>query len=324
MIGSARRGPIGIGRFAAGRLLAGPLLAGPFLAGLALAALALSGVVPATGCAVGDPARPAAQSAPASAGADPAAAAGDTSAAAAAAAAGHHHGAGGATAASGGPGEASPDTAAAPPAADDATIRHPFDDAQRWAKVFDDPGRDAWQKPNEVIAAMTIRPGMMVADLGAGTGYFTAYLSRAVGPEGTVLAIDPEPDMVKYLGQRAHKDGLGNVLPVLGLFEDPFLPHGRVDRVLVVDTYHHIDNRLDYFGHMRGDMAPRGRLVVVDFHKRPLPVGPPPEHKLERDTVVYELEHAGWHLAGELKSLPYQYVLIFDPAPDAASSGVSR
>jgi predicted methyltransferase len=298
--------------FAIGWALTGPLLAGLALAGLALA----------TGCPAGNPARPTPQATPASTGAagtaDPAAA-GNTSHAAG----GHDHGADGTTPAA--PGTDGADQAAVEPRdADDAVARHPFDDAQRWAKVFDDPGRDAWQKPTEVIAAMTIRPGMMVADLGAGTGYFTAYLSRAVGPDGTVLAIDPEPDMVKHLGQRAHKDGLGNVLPVLSMFEDPFLPRGRVDRVLIVDTYHHIDDRLDYFGRMRRDMAPGGRLVVVDFHKRPLPVGPPPEHKLERDTVVYEMEHAGWRLDSEVKTLPYQYVLIFKPAPDAASSGVSR
>jgi ubiquinone/menaquinone biosynthesis C-methylase UbiE len=207
--------------------------------------------------------------------------------------------------------------------ADDAPVHHAFDDAQRWAKVFDDPGRNTWQKPDEIIGAMKIRPGMMVADLGAGTGYFTAYLSRAVGPQGTVLAIDPEPEMIKFLGQRAHKDGLHNVLPVLGMYEDPFLPPGRVDRVLIVDTYHHIDDRLDYFGRMRADMAPGGKVVVVDFHKRPLPVGPPPEHKLERETVVDEMERAGWRLDGEIRSLPYQYVLIFAPAA-AAASGASR
>jgi len=283
--------------------------------GLALVGLALAtGLALLAGCAAGDPARPAAQTTQAAAASgDPSHAAGD-----------HDHAAEGATPAALGSEGTGPGAGAEQHDADDATAHHPFDDAQRWAKVFDDPGRDAWQKPTEVIAAMTIRPGMMVADIGAGTGYFTAYLSRAVGPEGTVLAIDPEPDMVKHLGQRAHKDGLGNVLPVLGMFEDPFLPRGRVDRVLVVDTYHHIDDRLDYFGRMRRDMAPGGRLVVVDFHKRPLPVGPPPEHKLERDTVVYEMEHAGWRLDGEIKSLPYQYVLIFDPAPGAASSGASR
>jgi ubiquinone/menaquinone biosynthesis C-methylase UbiE len=145
-----------------------------------------------------------------------------------------------------------------------------------------------------------------------------------VGPEGTVLAIDPEPEMVRFLGQRARRDGLGNVLPVLGMYEDPFLPRGRVDRVLIVDTYHHIDDRLDYFGRMRRDVAPGGRVVIVDFHKRPLPVGPPPEHKLDRKTVVDEMERAGWRLDGEIRTLPYQYVLVFDAASGTAASGASR
>jgi predicted methyltransferase len=284
--------------------------------GRALALLAFAaGLVLAPACPSGGPARPDSQAPQASS--DPGGDAAGGGGAPGLAGDPHH-------AAAGAPPAGSPPDAAAQERDDDATARHPFDDAQRWAKVFDDPGRDAWQKPNEVIAAMGIRPGMMVADIGAGTGYFTAHLSRAVGPEGTVLAIDPEPEMVKHLGQRAHKDRLRNVLPVLGMFEDPFLPRGHVDRVLIVDTYHHIDDRLDYFGRMRRDLAPGGRLVIVDFHKRPLPVGPPPEHKLEREQVVREMEAAGWRLDGEITTLPYQYVLIFDPAPGAASTGASR
>jgi ubiquinone/menaquinone biosynthesis C-methylase UbiE len=205
----------------------------------------------------------------------------------------------------------------------DATIHHGFEDAERWTKVFDAPDRDEWQKPDEVIAGLSIRPGMVVADLGAGTGYFEAHLSKAVGPTGLVLAIDPEPDMVKYLGGRARKDGLRNVLPVLGQFDDPFLPQGHVDRVLIVDTYHHIDDRLAYFGRMRDAMASGGRVAIIDFHKRPLPVGPPPEHKLERQFVVDEMSAAGWRLADEKTTLPYQYFLIFEPA-SGASGGVSR
>src|SRR5262249_11209596 len=123
-----------------------------------------------------------------------------------------------------------------PPAADqapaghahDATVHHGFEDAERWAKVFDAPDRDAWQKPATVIEALGLKPGMIVADLGAGTGYFEARLSKAVAPGGLVLEIDPEPDMVRYLSRRAVKDGLANVLPILALPEEPFLPGGRV------------------------------------------------------------------------------------------------
>lgn len=210
---------------------------------------------------------------------------------------------------------AEPERPASPahPGGDDATSHHSFADAERWSKVFDDPSRDAWQKPDTVIATLALKPGMTVADLGAGTGYFIGRLSRAVGANGLVLAVDPEPDMTRHLAERAKKEGLTNVLPVLGLFDDPLLPRGQVDRVLIVDTYHHIDARRAYFGRMRSALAKGGQVAIVDFHKKPLPVGPPPEHKLERATVVEEMTGAGWRLAKESTDLPYQYFLIFEP-----------
>lgn len=204
--------------------------------------------------------------------------------------------------------------AADAPPSDSATTHHRFEDAERWSKTFDDPARDAWQKPDVVVQALGLRPGMTVADLGAGTGYFTGRLSRAVGDRGLVLAIDPEPDMTRHVATRAKKEGLTNVLPVLALFDDPFLPRGRVDRVLIVDTYHHIDDRRAYFGRMRAALTPGGQVAIVDFHKKPLPVGPSPEHKLERSQVVDEMTQAGWRLAREITTLPYQYLLIFETA----------
>ena len=213
---------------------------------------------------------------------------------------------------------------APPSGAHDAPTHHRFEDAEKWAKIFDDPDRDTWQKPKETIEALGLKPGMIAADLGAGTGYFEAYLSRAVGPSGVVLGIDSEPEMVEYLGSRARKQGLTNVLPVLALPDEPFLPQGKVDRVLIVDTYHHIDDRLQYFGRMRKSLAPGGQVAVVDFHKRPLPVGPPPEHKLERDFVVQEMQDAGFRLADEKTFLPYQYFLLFEPGAAPAAKGASR
>lgn len=206
-----------------------------------------------------------------------------------------------------------PAAASTPGGPHDATAHEPFTDAARWAKLFDDPERDTWQKPSEVVSALGVKPGMIVADLGAGTGYFESYLAHAVGKAGLVLAVDPEPEMVQYLGRRARKDVLGNVLPVLALNDEPFLPKAHVDRVLIVDTYHHIDDRVAYFERMRSALSPGGRVAVVDFHKRPLPVGPAPQHKLERDFVVEEMRQAGWRLADEKTFLPYQYYLIFEP-----------
>src|SRR5438094_7691675 len=126
---------------------------------------------------------------------------------------------------------------ASPPAADatpadqahhNATARHSFADVQHWIAVFDDPARDAWQKPAEVVRALEIQRGMCVADLGAGTGYFSRYLAAAVGRSGSVLAVDPEPNMVAYLRARAEREHTDNVVPILASADNPRLPVGSV------------------------------------------------------------------------------------------------
>lgn len=196
---------------------------------------------------------------------------------------------------------------------DEATSHRRFDDAAAWSKVFDDPARDAWQRPEELVAALRLRPGQWVADLGAGTGYFSRHLSRAVGPSGAVLAVDPEPNLVAHLRDRAEREKTPNVVPVLASRDNPRLPAGSVDVVLVVDTYHHIDARVAYFGALRRALRPEGRVAVVDWQKRPLPVGPEMDHKIAREQVVEEMERAGYTLVEEPNTLPYQYVLIFRP-----------
>jgi len=195
----------------------------------------------------------------------------------------------------------------------DATVSHPFDDAERWSAVFDAPSRAEWQKPAEIPAALGIKEGMVVADIGAGTGYFERFFARAVGPEGRVYAVDIEPSMVAHLEDRASKEGTPNVTAVLAAPDDPKLPAAGVDLIFICDTWHHIDDRLSYLKHLAGALKPGGRVAIVDFHKKELPVGPPPEHKLAREEVVEELAEAGWALAGESDLLPYQYLLIFTP-----------
>jgi arsenite methyltransferase len=213
--------------------------------------------------------------------------------------------------------------AGAPPAArhDDATTHHPFDDVEHWTTVFDDPARDEWQKPATVVAALGIRPGMTLADLGAGTGYFSRHLSAAVGPDGTVFAVEPEPKLLAYLRDRAEREKTANVVPVLASLDDPRLPPRAVDVVLVVDTFHHIDGRVAYFRRLRRVLRDGGRVAIVDWHARPLPVGPPPEHKLARDQVVDEMRAAGYALVAEPDVLPYQYVLVFAPGPRDGHGG---
>jgi arsenite methyltransferase len=204
----------------------------------------------------------------------------------------------------------------------DATIHHSFDDVSRWVDVFDDPGRDAWQKPDAVISEIGIKPGMTVADLGAGTGYFSVRLAKAVGDNGRVLAIDVEPKLVDYMKERATKAKLTQVVAVLAPTDDPKLPAAGVDCVLIVDTWHHIDDRLHYVAKLAAGLKPGGRVAVVDFKKGDFPVGPPDAHKLTAEEIIAEFASAGWKKVTQSDELPYQYVLVF--TPPAASAGGSR
>ncbi len=186
---------------------------------------------------------------------------------------------------------------------------HRFEHAKQWAPEFDDPARDAWQQPKDVVDAMEIQPGMTVADIGAGTGYFEPWLSRAVGQKGTVLALDVEPDMVRYLNERAAREHLANVRPALVPMDDPKLPAGGVDRVLIVDTWHHIPDREAYAAKLRSGLKVGGKALVVDF-KLDAKHGPPPHHRLTAEQVADELAAGGLSTRIATTSLPEQYIVI--------------
>ncbi|TMB55417.1 MAG: class I SAM-dependent methyltransferase [Deltaproteobacteria bacterium] len=138
-------------------------------------------------------------------------------------------------------------------------------------------------------------------------------VSTAVGATGTVFSADTEPELVRHLRERAEKERTDNVVPILASPDNPRLPRGAVDLVLLVDTFHHIDHRVAYFGRLRGTLASGGRVAVVDWQKRETPVGPELEHRLAREQVVEEMRAAGYALVAEPDVLPYQYCLVFRP-----------
>jgi cyclopropane fatty-acyl-phospholipid synthase-like methyltransferase len=196
---------------------------------------------------------------------------------------------------------------AAPPHKPDHMARH-FDDAERWAKEFDDPSRDAWQMPARVIEALALKPGQSVADIGAGTGYFSSRLARASAAP-TVYAVDIEPSMVSYLKARAAKEGLKNLTAVQAGDTGPNLPV-PVDTILVVDTYHHIPDRVAYFTKLKTSIKPGGSLAIVDFRKD-APSGPPPEFRFTPDQITAELAQAGYKLTAQHDFLPRQLFLVY-------------
>lgn len=185
---------------------------------------------------------------------------------------------------------------------------HSFANAERWAKMFDDPARDAWQKPDAVVAALKLAPDAVVADIGAGTGYFAVRLAKSV-PQGRVFAADAEPDMVRYLGERAKKENLANVVPVRAGETSLSLP-APVDLALLVNVYHHIDARPAYFGALKASLKPGGRVAIVDFRPE---TKRGPKEKLPAALVREEMAKAGYRVVAEHDFLPDQYFVVFAP-----------
>jgi ubiquinone/menaquinone biosynthesis C-methylase UbiE len=190
------------------------------------------------------------------------------------------------------------------------THQHSFSGAEQWAHVFDDPGRDEWQKPHEVIQALGLKPDAVIADIGAGTGYFAVRFANMV-PRGRVYGVDIEPDMVKYLAERAKREKRDNVVAVAGAPDDPRLPE-KVDVVLMVDVYHHVEDRAAYFRKLRSSLKPGGRVAIIDF-RVDSPDGPPKAVRIAPERVTAELKAAGYELATQHRFLPNQYFLVFTP-----------
>lgn len=205
------------------------------------------------------------------------------------------------------PGIAAEKGSASHPAADH--YEHDFSDVSKYVAAFDSPKRDAWQKPDDVMSLLQLWPGNVVADIGEGTGHFEPYLAKAVGASGRVVALDVEPHMVTYLERRMKKEGLGNVTVRKVAPTDPGLADGSVDRLLVVNTWHHLPQRAQYAAAMNRALRPGGFVVVVDFTAES-PEGPPAHARLSPESVIAELQAGGFSARTVPESLPLQYVVI--------------
>ena len=183
-----------------------------------------------------------------------------------------------------------------------------FKDIDFWVKMFEDPARDAWQKPAEVVKTMNLKPGNVVADIGAGTGYFTRHFAVAVAPGGKALGLDIEQSMVDYMNKDAKKLNLDNYIAKVIPTDDPELEESSVDVIFLSNTYHHIENRPAYFSNAAKSLKPNGRIIIVDFYKN-TDFGPPRDHKLAKEVVLKEMDGAGYRLDKDLNILEQQYYL---------------
>ena len=177
--------------------------------------------------------------------------------------------------------------------------------SEEYAKVLEDPSRDEWQKPHDVVMALGLKPTDAVADIGAGTGYFARRFAMHAAK---VYAVDIDEKLLAQVRSQAPP----NLETVLAAPDDPRLPERSVDLIFFCDVLHHIDNRSAYYPKLVKALKPGGRIVVVDFYKKELPVGPPPEMKLTDQDVIAEFQNAGFKLSKRLDVLPYQYFLFFE------------
>ncbi|MBI3107073.1 MAG: class I SAM-dependent methyltransferase [Candidatus Rokubacteria bacterium] len=178
---------------------------------------------------------------------------------------------------------------------------------------LEDPARDEWQRPDVVVAALGLRRGQTVGEIGGGPGYWSLRLARKVGPAGRVYAVDVEPRLLEVLRQRLEERKVGNVTPVLGLPGDPLLPAASCDLVLLVNAYHHLPDGPAYLRRLARALRRGGRIVNVDFHKRETPVGPPVEERVSREEFLVGARRAGLVPVAEQGFLPHQYCVTLKP-----------
>jgi len=196
----------------------------------------------------------------------------------------------------------------------DASQMHRLhNDPKAYIGALEDPQRDAYQKPHEVLTALNLKPGEVIADIGAGSGYFTFSIAHHLGPEGKVYAVDVSPDMILHLNRRIRDLKTTNVVSVLADPDDPLLPEQSVNRFFICDVWHHVESPSKYLGMIKKMLKPGGQVIMIDFHKKELPFGPPMAMKIAREDLVKQMESNGFRLANEHSFLPYQYFLVFVP-----------
>ncbi len=191
-------------------------------------------------------------------------------------------------------------------------------DLQEYLRKLDRPERDHYQKPSQVMETLALKPGMAVADLGAGSGYFTRRFVRAVTESGMVYAIDVEQGMLDYTRRSIEDLRIPySAQFILASTDDPKLPAGSADLIFVCNVYHHLEDRSSYFSKVRSALKPEGRVAIIDFYhdSRSGEIGFPRRYLVARETVVEELSKAGYTLAREHEFLPRQYFLEFSVAP---------
>jgi predicted methyltransferase len=184
--------------------------------------------------------------------------------------------------------------------------------------LLEGPDREVWQRPDQVMDALRIADGSVVADLGAGSGWFTIRLARRVGPNGKVYAEDIQREMIDAIDRRRKREGLRWVEPILGTALDPRLPAGKVDAVLIVDSYYEMEEPVVLLRNVAKSLKPGGRIGIVNYTKAGFGPGPPMEERVDPSVVIRDAEAAGLRVVARSDFLPFQYMLVLERADSRA------
>jgi predicted methyltransferase len=204
--------------------------------------------------------------------------------------------------------EATPEKPQAKP---DRTPAHVMSYSASSEEWLEREGREEEAKPEIVLQAMDLKPGQTVADIGAGTGYFSRRIAPVVGPTGKVYANDIQPRMLEALQERAAKEGITNIVPILGTETDPKLPE-KVDRILLVDVYHELQQPEEMLARIRDSVKPGGMVIVIEFRKEGESASHiHPDHKMSAEEVLAEWLPAGFQLIEQIETLPTQHMFLF-------------
>jgi SAM-dependent methyltransferase len=188
--------------------------------------------------------------------------------------------------------------------------------ARGYTELLERPNREDVQKSPEIMKALAFRSGERVADIGAGTGYFTFQVADAVGPDGRVTALDIAPEMLEYLDLRVKARKAANVTLRRVPSDDPRLEPGSVDTILMIDAIHYVKDRVAYAKKLRPALAPGGRVVIIDYRPKPMserPWGPPPEQQFPKEQMDREMAAAGFRVSKAFDFLPEQFFVIYVP-----------
>ena len=192
----------------------------------------------------------------------------------------------------------------------DPSQLRPFAEVEKYIAFLDRPDRAAWQRPDDVVTALGLQGDETVFDLGAGSGYFSFRLARAV-PRGKVVAADLEPEMIRHIHHKATEEGVTNLVAVIIKADDPQVP-SEADLVFVCDVLHHVQDRAGWLKKAVSEMKPGARFVLIEFKEGKLPEGPPESAKITRKQLLELVTQAGLALEAEKADLlPYQVFLVF-------------